>query len=109
MGFSVGPSRRDPVVAGLAGRCRSGYPGRSTVQESEPVSITAALLCEPGGGHRLLYTYRNTPKIKERELQAHRGSADLLFAADRKSADGEYFNGQGRFTFGTLTLTRKNR
>jgi len=72
-------------------------------------SITAALLCEPGGGHRLLYTYRNTPKIRERDLQAHRGSADLLFAADRQSAEGEYFNGQGRFTFGTLTLTREIR
>lgn len=82
---------------------------RIDTAQSRSDSLTAALLCEPGGGHRLLYTYRNSPKIKERELQAHRGSADLLFAADRKSADGEYFNGQGRFTFGTLTLTRKNR
>lgn len=82
---------------------------RIDTETSQSDSITAALLCEPGGGYRLLYTYRNSPKITAQELSSHRGSADLLFTGDRQAAGGEYFNGQGRFTFGTMTLVREAR
>ena len=74
-------------------------------------SIAAALLCDATDGYRLLYHYRNDPKTGQAALQAglepHRGFADLLFASNRLSAEGDYFNGAGRFTFGTMKLTKK--
>jgi hypothetical protein len=69
-------------------------------------SITAALLYDEADGYVLLYHYKNDPHIGEPELRSHRGFAELLFAKDRQSAQGEYFNGHGRFTFGTMRLTR---
>ncbi|HEX8167114.1 MAG TPA: hypothetical protein VF601_15190 [Beijerinckiaceae bacterium] len=82
---------------------------RLATSQSASVSITAAILCESGVGWRLFYTYRNEPKIGEPELQPHRGSADILFTPDRKTGSGEYFNGLGRFTFGTMELTKEAR
>jgi hypothetical protein len=70
-------------------------------------STTAALLRDEAEGFRLFYTYKNQPRADQAELQSHRGSAELVFASDLKSAEGEYFNGLGRFTFGTLKLTRE--
>lgn len=69
-------------------------------------SITAALVDEIDG-YRLLYSYQNDPKIDAKDLAAHRGVADLLFKKDLRTAEGEYFNGLGRFTFGTMQLTRE--
>ncbi len=81
---------------------------RLQTAQSSSVSITAAILCEDEAGWRLFYTYRNEPKVGEADLQPHRGSADILFASDLRTASGEYFNGLGRFTFGSMTLTREN-
>ena len=72
-------------------------------------SLAAALVCDEADGFRLLYNYRNDPKVGEPELQSHRGFADLVFAHDRQSAEGEYFNGHGRFTFGKLKLVKEVR
>ena len=41
------------------------------------------------------------------DLQSHRGYAEITFAADMKRGEGEYFNGLGRFTFGTMILTKE--
>jgi hypothetical protein len=79
---------------------------RLKTEQSGSNSIAAALLCDEADGHRLLYHYRNDPRIGETELTSHRGFAELTFAKDRQSAEGEYFNGHGRFTFGTMHLTR---
>lgn len=79
---------------------------RLETDQSASVSITAAILCEEDAGWRLFYTYRNEPWIGEAELHGHKGSADILFAADRRTGAGEYFNGLGRFTFGKLLLTK---
>lgn len=70
-------------------------------------SIAAALLHDAAAGYRLMYHYRNHPRIGEDELSAHHGFAELTFAPDQASASGEYFNGRGRNTFGTMTLTRE--
>ncbi len=70
-------------------------------------SINAALLSDPIDGHILLYHYKNEPVIGESALRVHRGCAELKFAHDRQTATGEYFNGYGRDTFGTMKLTRK--
>ena len=79
---------------------------RLATAQSGSNSIAAALLYDEAAGYHLLYNYKNDPRIGETELNSHRGSAELLFSADLKSAEGEYFNGHGRYTFGTLKLTR---
>ena len=70
-------------------------------------SIAAALVCDDSDGYRLLYNYRNQPQIGEVELKSHLGFCDLKFSKDLKSAEGEYFNGHGRNTFGVMHLTRR--
>lgn len=74
--------------------------------QSTSDSIAAALLYDAAVGYRLLYHYRNSPRIGELDLAAHHGFAELVFAQDEQSAAGEYFNGRGRNTWGTLNLTR---
>jgi hypothetical protein len=58
-------------------------------------------------GYRLLYNYRNEPRIEEPDLKGHVGFADLVFDKNLRTAEGPYFNGHGRFTFGTIKLTRQ--
>jgi hypothetical protein len=74
--------------------------------ESGSDSISAALMCDEATGYHLLYHYRNHPRIAAPNLAAHRGFAELVFSKDLRSVKGEYFNGQGRFTFGTMELRR---
>ncbi|MCR6630143.1 MAG: hypothetical protein NVV74_08890 [Magnetospirillum sp.] len=81
---------------------------RLKTKQSGSNSITASLVHDEADGFRLHYTYKNDPNIDEPELEAHRGSAELVFDRDLRTARGEYFNGHGRYTFGTMRLTRKN-
>lgn len=80
---------------------------RLKTAQSASNSVAAALVYDRADGFRLLYNYRNEPRIGEPELNAHRGSAEITFASDLKTAAGEYFNGHGRYTFGTMKLERK--
>ncbi|WP_158810161.1 hypothetical protein [Beijerinckia sp. L45] len=80
---------------------------RLRTPQSGSNSITAALVYDEADGFRLLYNYINEPKIGEPELNAHRGFADLMFNKDLTVAEGEYFNGHGRFTFGTMRWTKE--
>lgn len=80
---------------------------RMKTHQSASNSCTAALLRDEADGFRLFYSYRNEPKADQAELQSHRGYAELVFQPDLKAAEGEYFNGLGRFTFGTMKLTRE--
>lgn len=75
--------------------------------QSRSNSIAAALVHDQAEGFRLLYNYKNEPGIGEIELNSHKGSAEITFASDLKTGYGEYFNGHGRYTFGTMKLTRK--
>jgi hypothetical protein len=79
---------------------------RLRTAQSSSNSIAAALVYDQADGFRLLYNYKNEPKIGEPELVAHRGSAELTFTPDLQTAEGEYFNGHGRYTFGKMHLTR---
>ena len=79
---------------------------RLTTSTSGSNSLAAALVCDEADGFRLLYNYRNDPRVGEPELQTHRGFAELVFSPDRSTAEGEYFNGDGRFTFGTMKLVK---
>jgi hypothetical protein len=80
---------------------------RLKTKQSGSNSIAAALVYDQADGFRLLYNYKNDPNIDEPELVSHRGSAELVFSEDLQSAKGEYFNGHGRYTFGTMKLTRR--
>lgn len=75
--------------------------------QSSSNSVAAALLCDPVGGHRLMYHYKNEPRQGEDELHAHHGFAELSFAVGSDSATGEYFNGRGRNTYGSITLQKE--
>lgn len=80
---------------------------RLKTEQSGSDSIAAALVCDESDGYRLLYNYRNHPRIREVQLKSHLGFCDLTFAKDLNSAEGEYFNGHGRNTFGVMHLTRR--
>jgi hypothetical protein len=80
---------------------------RLKTAQSASNSITAAVLYDSADGFRLLYNYRNEPNIDEPRLSSHVGFTDLLFDKDLRSAEGLYFNGHGRFTYGTMKLTRR--
>lgn len=80
---------------------------RLKTKDSGSNSISAALVCDEADGFRLLYNYRNDAKAQRPDLLSHRGFAELVFSHDRSSAEGEYFNGAGRFTFGTMKLKKE--
>jgi hypothetical protein len=75
--------------------------------QSSSSSIAAAIVCDDADGFHLMYNYRNQPGTGEKELHAHVGFCELLFHRSLFTAEGEYFNGNGRYTFGTMKLTRK--
>lgn len=80
---------------------------RLKTKQSGSNSMAAALIYDEVDGFRLMYSYKNDPKIGEAELTSHRGYAELTFDKDLRTADGEYFNGQGRYTFGRMTLKKR--
>jgi len=69
-------------------------------------SRSAALIKDEADGWRLFYSYRNEPNINQPDLSAHRGFSEILFDPALKIGRGEYFNGHGRYTFGTMSLER---
>ena len=73
--------------------------------QSSSNSISAAIIHDQGGPI-LMYNYQNEPRVEERDLAPHRGFVEFTFGSDLRTARGEYFNGQGRFTFGVMNLTR---
>lgn len=81
---------------------------RLKTHQSGSNSITAALVHDEADGYRLLYNYQNDPNPGEPELRGHVGSANLLFTKLLDCAQGDYFNGYGRPTYGRMELRRKN-
>lgn len=79
-----------------------------TTEESTSDSLAAALQYDAAEGYRLFYHYRNQPRVGSLKLAAHHGFAELVFAEGEQSATGDYFNGRGRNTFGTLKINRAN-
>ncbi len=76
-------------------------------KQSSSDSLSAALQHDSAIGYVLMYHYRNQPGVTERDMAPHHGFAELTFAADGLSATGDYFNGRGRNTFGTMKLIRE--
>lgn len=81
---------------------------RLMTNQSASRSISASLLQDDSAGFRLIYSYRNIPNIDEPQLASHLGHAELLFDIDLTKGRGEYFNGHGRYTFGTMQLIRQD-
>lgn len=81
---------------------------RLATKTSGSNSISAALAHDSVDGFVLLYHYRNDPRPESAELKPHTGCSVMTIAKDLKSAAGEYFNGRGRMTFGTMTWTKRN-
>lgn len=75
--------------------------------QSGSSSVSAAIIHEGDTGYRLIYSYRNYPRPGEPELQSHLGHCSILFAPDERTAEGDYFNGLGRSTYGRMSLTRE--
>lgn len=75
---------------------------------SGSASVSAALVKEPGRGFVLMYSYRNEPKIGEKDLFPHVGYCELTFNESADTAEGQYFNNKGRVTYGRMKLTRKD-
>lgn len=82
---------------------------RVKTRESGSNSVSAALTHDDIDGFRLLYSYVNEPNIDQTDMKAHRGFAEVIFAPNLKTAEGSYFNGQGRYTFGTIEISKENR
>lgn len=80
---------------------------RLATSTSGSSSISAALAHDSVDGFVLLYHYRNDPKAGSVGLAAHAGCAVMTIAKDVQSAVGDYFNGRGRMTFGTMHWTKR--
>jgi hypothetical protein len=70
-------------------------------------SLAAALQFDAVLGYRLMYHYTNRPRIEARNLRAHHGFAEITFSPDGKTASGEYFNGRGRNSFGSMNFKKE--
>lgn len=81
---------------------------RLVTKTSGSSSISAALAHDSVDGFVLLYHYRNDPKAGAAGLASHMGCSVMTIAKDLKSATGDYFNGRGRMTFGTMNWTKRN-
>ena len=69
-------------------------------------SAMAAIERDPGHGFRIIYGYENRPKDVDSDLRSHRGTCDVVVAADLLSAEAAYFNDHQRRTFGTMKWSR---
>jgi hypothetical protein len=80
---------------------------RLKTTQSGSNSITAALSYEQAVGFHLIYSYRNKQNIDQLDLRSHIGFSNMTVSEDQATAEGDYFNGHGRFTFGTMKWTRE--
>jgi SMODS-associating 2TM, beta-strand rich effector domain len=74
--------------------------------QSSSSSCVASITPETEKGFKLIYSYRNEPKVGE-ELQIHLGFAEMLFDRETLRAEGEYYNVKGRSTRGRMTWTKE--
>jgi SMODS-associating 2TM, beta-strand rich effector domain len=80
---------------------------RLTTHQSGSDSVVAAVMHDEAGGYRLFYNYRNDSHIDQHELDSHVGFCDMTVSADQKRAEGDYFNGRGRTTYGRMNWSRR--
>lgn len=81
---------------------------RMTTEQSGSDSVVAALMHDEAGGYRLFYNYRNDARIDQSDLANHVGFCDMTVSADQQQAEGDYFNGRGRATYGRMRWRRQS-
>jgi len=74
--------------------------------DSASFSESASIIIKHNNEAKLSYSYLNHPKPGKPELQKHQGFCELVFDAERRTAQGHYFNCLGRNSHGTLTLEK---
>lgn len=70
----------------------------------------AAAIQQQGDETVLMYCYGNDPNARARvedDLNAHRGYCEIRIAPGNTLGEGFYFNNMGRFTHGSLTITKR--
>ncbi len=63
-------------------------------------SLSASFKKRTSSSYELDYLYENEPRPGEVELSRHTGAAHLIFDLDSNQAEGHYFNGRGRKSYG---------
>lgn len=70
----------------------------------------AAAIQQQGDETVLMYCYGNDPNAKARAkdgLDAHRGYCEIRITPGSGKGEGFYFNNMGRFTHGSITITKR--
>lgn len=73
---------------------------------SSSKSVSASIFHDKRVGYRLQYYYKNDPTAAALDLNKHDGFAEILFAEDCRSGEGNYFTDQHRQTVGTMSVTK---
>ncbi len=79
----------------------------SSATGSESFSKGASLLKRSDGKFVLMYSYKNSGLFADDTLRPHVGYCELVFTENPNSAEGYYFNNNGRVTYGKMTLTKQ--
>lgn len=76
---------------------------------SQSFSYTATIEKINGlGGWLLSYSYGNEPYLeRQHELKQHKGYCQIQFDKELKTATANYFNREGRNTYGVMKLTKE--
>ena len=70
--------------------------------------MSASIYHDQGVGYRLLYQYKNEPRVGEEELQIHTGSVEMDFDEVCRVGQGHYFTDSHRNTVGVMDVKRRN-
>ncbi|WP_261881946.1 pancortin-3 [Vibrio pelagius] len=81
---------------------------KTSQSSSESYTATISKKAGTNGGWVLHYSYANTPEAGQyHELNAHKGYCEVIIDKALTSGEANYFNSNGRRTFGKMYLTRE--
>lgn len=76
---------------------------------SKSASTSATMFVSVATDKSVTFTYRNQPKHNKEAvstMQRHEGTMTMTLSADGQKLIGEYYNGRGRHTYGSVELTK---
>ncbi|MFZ1324608.1 MAG: hypothetical protein WAT67_01050 [Candidatus Contendobacter sp.] len=77
-----------------------------TTKTSRSYSVAASLFQESTGEFRLIYHYENKPAADAIKLNKHEGTAEFMFDAKCKMANGYYYADRNRQSSGTISISK---
>ena len=81
---------------------------RTSQSSSESYTATISKKSGTNGGWVLHYSYTNNPEVDQfHELNSHKGYCEVLIDKDIGSGEANYFNSNGRRTFGKMHLSKE--